>query len=243
MRRKQFELVIRRRRAGSSETAGVELRHADGTRETFDSIDELPPKYRPLLEKIMAHAQADAPWEEMLERSTFKSERPAKVRRRKKSKQALELSYAWFDPLAALGGTVMGGFCLWSIRGSLRGQDPWTWWPILATILACVMAYLTLAFLINRTDLTADDSGLMVHHGPLPWPGNGFIPRNEIRQLYVSVAAGRRHSSYSLCAYTTAGWTRLIGDVRDPVELREIEVMLEDRLGIVDRPVSGNQFR
>lgn len=50
---------------------------------------------------------------------------------------------------------------------------------------AAGITYFALALLINRTDIVATPTGLLVRVGPLPWVGKKHIPAQEITDVSV----------------------------------------------------------
>jgi hypothetical protein len=241
MKRNSLEFAVRRTRQNGVEQVNIEMRYPDGTTETYHSLNQVPEQYRGWVEKFL-QPLPDVPETLPLpddSGSTFTSGKPPG---KKKKIRPLNLTHYWCDVWAAAGALALAFFCYWNARHVFSGRDPWAWWVYLCILGMLGGVYLALVYLINRTTLVVDKKGLTVTHGPLPFRPSITIPRSELRQLFVRIES-TRHITYSLCAKTNDGTHVLINGSNNPLELRRIEVLIEDRLGIVDEPVSGNQFR
>jgi hypothetical protein len=144
--------------------------------------------------------------------------------------------------LPLVGAGILAGFSAWWMWKILAGRG---WMGFLPVALAGgeLGVYWFLAFLLNRTTLRADDRGLDVRHGPLPWPGSRYLPRDQILQLYVTMHRTRRNINYRLMAMLPFHNAVLLRHVRTPEEALYFERALEKRLGIEDQPVPGPQYR
>lgn len=102
------------------------------------------------------------------------------------------------------------------------------------------VAYWSLALLLNRTRVVADDGGLTVSHGPLPWPGKR-LERTRLQQLFCETVQGSKGSvSFALVAVDVDGKrVRVLGGFDGADEPRWLEAAIEKRLDIRDRPVRG----
>jgi len=99
--------------------------------------------------------------------------------------------------------------------------------------------YSALANLVNRTRLVADDEGICVSHGPLPWPGKRF-ERARLIQLFCETVQGKNSVTFALCGVDVDGKrVRVLGGFADADEPRWLEAALECRLQISNRPVAG----
>lgn len=243
---------------GDSTRISVEL--PDGELQTYSSLEEMPPELRSLAEPLFNPSSARSLRRRLLKGQRKSSSDPAQrtdidqlpARRRTQSAPAVEggrrrrtreIIHLWFDLWAAGGGLAVAGFPLALARGSLFGSDSWTVWTVCALLLSIAGLYLMLAFLLNHTTLTANQDGLNVRHGPLPWYGNRFIPRDDLRQLFVRVRNSGRMTEYNLCARTTFGTCDLLGSLHQPDLLRSYEQELEEYFEIQDLPVRGSQYR
>lgn len=241
MKRKELEFVVHRRREGSLEQVNIEMRFPDGTRHTYNALDQVPEQYRSWVEKFLQPVPDEL--ELLPPLPELQTDVPVKKSGiQKKKVRPLRLTHYWFDLWAVTGALILLLYSYWMARHVFSGRDPWAWWVILCILGMLAGGYLALVFLVNRTTLQADKKGLTVQHGPLPLRQSVFVPRSELYQLFVRVHTGR-YTRYSLCALTANGIQTLIHEEYNPSELRRIEEMIEDRLGIVDQPVSGNQYR
>ncbi|HMO36964.1 MAG TPA: hypothetical protein PKA06_13065 [Gemmatales bacterium] len=235
--------------------------------EQYHSLDEVPSHLRPLVQPLLEQ-MPDIPWDEALEdhftvpvpvrRTNIQrapkrcrvKQSPAKENSAKensakeyRAKRALELTYLWRDGWMLTACLIMMLVCLYPVWQAWKQAAGISFWPVFTLLLALLLLYLFLAYLLNRTLLKADDEGLEIRHGPLPWWGNRYLPRQDLIQLYVGIRTGSKSTTYSLNAITRYGTVVLLHDIVDPRELRQLEVLLEKRLQIQDVPVSGNQFR
>lgn len=108
------------------------------------------------------------------------------------------------------------------------------------TLVGLGTGYWALCSLLNTTTLRADAAALSVRHAPLPWLGSTSIPRDQVRQLYVSRSSVRvnHQATFNLCVLDAAkvGHT-LIGRGRSLQEQRWLEQRIEAHLGIRDEAV------
>jgi len=114
--------------------------------------------------------------------------------------------------------------------------------PVLHGLFGLGLTYATLMGLVNRTTVTAQRTGLQVHHGPLPWFGSGTV--KFIDQLYTK--RRERHTksgsviTYQLIAILKGGNQRkIVGGLTQDVQALWLEQELERQLGLEDRPIAG----
>jgi hypothetical protein len=101
---------------------------------------------------------------------------------------------------------------------------------------------LTVTFLVNRTILRLTPTALEIVHGPLPWLPTPAVPRDEVTQVYVTEVRPTKgqHVTWSLHAVGRRGHTFTLATGLDTRgQARFLEDWLEQRLGLVDRPVDG----
>lgn len=120
--------------------------------------------------------------------------------------------------------------------------------PILHVAVGVGLTYLTLAMIINRTWIKADNGVVSILHGPLPWTGNLVIPCSEIDQLFCReiIRHGKNGPSvsYELWAALRDGMTRkLLSTMLTEEQAIFIEQRLEKALGITDRAMPGELHR
>lgn len=153
---------------------------------------------------------------------------------------------------AAIVGLAMAGCVLmlwlegWSIAGFLQGG---TLFGFLASLLigvpATCLGYLALCQLINRTQVTVTPAWIRVSSGPLPMRNTRQLPAEQIKQISVHPSAyinarGKARGSYDLDAVSDYGATLpLLIDQTELKGLRTIEQLIEQRLEIADKVVSG----
>ncbi len=169
----------------------------------------------------------------------------------------LEIRWRWSRGAAFVYGSVLLGLVMATAVVAPRLLAPpeslaGLVGPLLCALLLGsaipVLAYLSLANLINATTITASVNALHIRHGPLPWPGGGRV--EHISQLFVKErvhAGGRkggRSYSYELHALLVGDKRRrLVGGLRRAEEASWLERVIEAHLGIPDRPVSGELRR
>ncbi len=115
--------------------------------------------------------------------------------------------------------------------------------PLLHVAIGAGLTYYTLCLFVNRT-VVGVGRELTITHGPLPWPGRRSIDAGDIDQLYV--ARRIRYSRngprewYDLRAVTRDGRRqKLISGLPEPEQALYLEQVIEQRLGLPDRPVEG----
>ena len=145
---------------------------------------------------------------------------------------------------AVFAGLLALGFDVISVIDLMA--KPWTEGPLVfAAVLvfplfALYLTYRALVAILNRTRITVASETLTISHSPIPTKGNRSLAASELSQLYCErVPEGRKTpETYSLIALTTAGGKiELFKGLEDAQQALYLEQVLENRLGIVDRPV------
>jgi hypothetical protein len=113
--------------------------------------------------------------------------------------------------------------------------------PIAHVAAGLVLPYLALAFFLNSTFVEVGEGTLRVTHRPLPFPGKRTLGASDIRQLFCVERTGRKGSvTYDVMAQLASGReTKLVTGFSTDREARFIEQRIESRLGLANRPVSG----
>jgi hypothetical protein len=151
------------------------------------------------------------------------------------------ITYRWFSVMAAAGGLAGAVLCAWPLVVGGRFD---AWWAWLLAALAVLFAYAAAAYLVNRTVFEIYDGRLTVCHGPLPWVGARSLERGQIEQLCCRLFRSRYGTYYRLSAITVDGrQVRLLNDIGTRDQALYLEQQIEQRLGIVDRPVPGELMR
>lgn len=104
--------------------------------------------------------------------------------------------------------------------------------------------YSALASLLNTTTVYLDTKFLVVHHDPVPWPGEVKVPITDLAQLFCQV---KRKSSnetgprpYRLCAVMKDGRKiELVSNLISPELAAYLEQEIETWLNIPNYPVVG----
>lgn len=84
--------------------------------------------------------------------------------------------------------------------GSAFGTDaPWLMivFPVAHVAVGVGLTYSVIAGFVNRTTLTLTSDALTVHHGPIPWRGNGSFARGEIRGVELTMHTPERSNDSS----------------------------------------------
>jgi hypothetical protein len=121
--------------------------------------------------------------------------------------------------------------------------------PIAHVAVGIGLTYYVLTGFVNRTLIGVQHGRLRIHHGPLPWRGNRKIPRDELRQLFVTEQTHRNTnksghisvtSSWNLCAMLETGRElTLLKRLETKGQAQWLEQVFEEHLGISDRRVAG----
>jgi hypothetical protein len=109
------------------------------------------------------------------------------------------------------------------------------------TMVGLGTAYWAISGLLNSTTVRVDAAAISVQHAPLPWLGSQTIPRDQVRQLFVSRSSVKvnRQSTYNLCYLDGARVIHtLIGRRPRLDEQRWLEQRIESHLGIRDEAVA-----
>lgn len=105
------------------------------------------------------------------------------------------------------------------------------------------MAYFTLTLFLNKNEISAGRSGLIVKKGPIPTIGHNQRYRyEEVEQLYVkqngsSTTNGRKTYYYALTLRTKGGKDKSLAGWLKQADALELERRIEDHLGIEDAPI------
>jgi hypothetical protein len=144
---------------------------------------------------------------------------------------ALFLNASWYfskegwSPTGVLVISGLVGFALFMLRGALKHA-------------------------LNTTHITADQLGILIEHKPIGWKGDGRILKRDIEQLYcvegirsqVRDDERRQEPFYAVHVLLKGGDSRPLIDstvITSPEQALYLERVIEERLGIVDRPVEG----
>lgn len=121
--------------------------------------------------------------------------------------------------------------------------------PAGIAVLAC-LTYITLALLLNHTEVSVKQGVLEVVHRPLPWWPRRVLACADVAQLFCREALehddqGQLISeSYSVHLELRNGRRlRLTGGLWHAEQAAWIEDAIEELLGIEDRAVAGERFK
>jgi len=246
-----LKISLHRRHGADKPRDIIIVTRPNGSKETYQDLEAVPADLLPMVQPLIGRLDSAPPAFPKdyavaaldLAEEAPPSPRRERVRHRTRRKgKTLVIDHIWFEFLVVAGALLLFFMPLYYSRGELLRGQPWTVWTVLKLALAAGGAYLTLAFMINRTTLTVTRQGITIRHGPIPWYGNRTIPAEDLTQLFVQVRRGRYGVNYSLCAETRTGQETLISS-GNPVALRQYEQQIEQLLGIEDMPISGEQFR
>ncbi len=122
-------------------------------------------------------------------------------------------------------------------------------WLILFLILcflgvSIALLYYSLALLINTTTITVQHGLLSIQHAPLPWWGSRTLPAEEFQQFYCKqhVSRGKYGPSFTYELHAilrNKQRIKLLSGISEPEKVLFLEQLIEDHLGVVDRPVIG----
>jgi len=120
---------------------------------------------------------------------------------------------------------------------------------------AAVATYLAITWTLNETTIRVTRDELSLRHHPLPWPGGGAIRVRELAQLHceekrMPLAKAPEEGEltpqnmiYAVMATLRSGKKRkLVSGLANPEQALYIEQLIEETLGIRDRPMEG-EFR
>jgi hypothetical protein len=144
-------------------------------------------------------------------------------------------------------GTLSGAYLSWSDSSRAHSVvHAFASFPIVIfPIMTIVCAYVTAAYLVNRTHVVVEGGTLRVTHGPVPWPAGATMSLDDIAQVYVKkqvtgTTPKSRTIEYRVRAQTVRGRdVVLVNGPLLPDRARAIEDTLEALLRIEDAPVKG----
>lgn len=159
----------------------------------------------------------------------------------------LRIQWKWTRVLGlALGvfAIAWDGFLVsWYLHISMEGPESLTMllFPIGHVAVGIILPYLAVAYLVNETLIEVGQGELTVTHRPLPFPGNRTLLARDVRQLFCVERTGRKGGvTYDVMAQLASEReTKLVSGLPGAREARFIEQRIESRLGLGDRPVSG----
>lgn len=165
----------------------------------------------------------------------------------------LRIVRSWWHPMfifLLFFCVAWNGFLVFWFQMTASTNAPWIFklFPIGHVAVGLGLAYFVLAGFLNRTVIEVSDRELEVRHEPLPWPGSRKLPAASLAQLYCQEHRrhgqhGSVHCTYQLHAIDTAGRKqKLLSGMSEADQALYIEQVIEDRLGIEDRAVTG-EFR
>lgn len=118
------------------------------------------------------------------------------------------------------------------------------WFPVLHVGVGVFTAYQALTGFLNRTEFKVGNGKIIVHHGPLPWPGNKTVQSNSVQQLFCddiqTYGRTKEERTFRLNAVMVDGRKESllsVGLARD--EALYLEKLVESRLGLAPAPVIG----
>jgi hypothetical protein len=165
----------------------------------------------------------------------------------------LRLVLRWFSPvyifLAVFSLFWIGFLVIWYSM-AIGGPVIFQLFPLLHVAAGIGLAYATLAGFLNRTTITVERGHLSVRHGPIPWNGNRELPADALEQLYC-----QEHVTHSRNGGTTIRYSvqavgkesrrkiTLVSGLTDRDQALFIESQVEQKLGIIDRPVTSEMRR
>lgn len=165
-----------------------------------------------------------------------------------KNHDSLEILHRWYGAEAyflAIATAGCLGFVGFFIK-SAGGENPGLGIFIVASpfiLMGLFVAYLTLAFFINKTRILANQSEISVSHQPLPWRGNNKIAVSHLKQLYVKKVRSKiknsNHVFYDLYArIKNSKDVKFIASLNDG-QAKFIEREIENFLKIKNYRVKG----
>ncbi|MCP4752358.1 MAG: hypothetical protein GY866_15805 [Proteobacteria bacterium] len=173
---------------------------------------------------------------------------PGSIKLRKED-GSLKIEYRWLSSQLM----YLTPFCLawdalpviWYVRTSMLESNPGMLLYLIVHLLVGIgLTYYCLAGFLNKTTVSVADGNLQVRDTPLTFLRNMAIPNDQLDQLYAmeKVHRGRKisWSSYEVHAITKPGRiVRLVAGLNNSEQALYIEQVVEDHLGILDRPVEG----
>lgn len=149
------------------------------------------------------------------------------------------ISFTWDGPLK-INGTSYS-----SLQEAYR-LNPTTIIFALFPLVGILLAYISIALLINRTKVSIDGDKLTVKRGPLPWfPQNLVVSTTSIRQVYIEEYSSHSENNRPVISFRVMLQMSKGNDVlfdkgfSNYSSARILEQWLEQRLMIEDQRVPG----
>lgn len=167
----------------------------------------------------------------------------------RRSGKDLVLRRRWFTwaVLPILLFTVFwdGFMVMWYAIAFSQGQWGMALFGTLHAAVGVMLAYASLAGLLNATSLAVSAGRLQVRHGPLPWPGEHDVDARDIDQLYVKCCPGGDGlDTFELHAILgDQAHVKLVDALSESEQALFLEQQLEAFLGIEDRHVADELER
>jgi len=160
----------------------------------------------------------------------------------------LHITYKWFTPAAiflSFFSVIWMGFLAFWYSMAFIGGAPLIFFlfPLLHLAAGIFISHQALSMIFNTTDISVSRGQLSITHAPIPaFKGNQHFETAEIDQIYVKEKTGNKGAkSYHLRAKLINGKDvpvlKITGMTSE--RARELEVLLEQYIGISDQPVRG----
>lgn len=141
-----------------------------------------------------------------------------------------------------------GFLVFWYVGITGSGDAPWLHYvfPIAHIAAGAFLTYQVLTGFLNTTRVRIAGGTLSVRHGPLPWPGNRDLPVASLRQLTVRRKVTHGRKGGSRIAWAVHAETEdhtdvpILTGLESEEQARYLEWVIEDHLGIEDRPGDGD---
>jgi hypothetical protein len=165
----------------------------------------------------------------------------------------LTISYRWFHwsvlfliPFCIAWNAFLVGW--YALAGQMQGMPGamrivFLVFPIGHVAVGLGLIYAVLTMLFNRTTIRVRHGELGIRHGPIFFPGNRTVSIDDLDQLYCRhetrrTSKGGSQTTHSLHARLKNGTAvKLLSHTADEDVLRAVEHLIEQHLGIEDKPV------
>jgi hypothetical protein len=249
-------------RLGGVSRRTIQITDENGKVGTYQSIDEMPPNVRAMYESLTKDLSFGIPDEWLATQSGVVESigSPKVTPRRRRSAppppvagvsvqeigDSLRLTRRWWHNRSIIVAVFVTPLLVWAAAALFRDSPTFgrglACFGVIPGLIGATAAYYLLCLLFNRTVIDVNNTSISIRHGPLPCSSGQQVKANELDQLYVPEKVTRnKHGatySYDLWAITPSGLQiKLLKDMPDPRQAKYLEKAIENRLGIVDRPV------
>jgi hypothetical protein len=154
-----------------------------------------------------------------------------------KNDDSLEILHRWYGAEAyflVIVTTACFGFVGFFIK-SAGGDNPGLGIFIVASpfiLMGLFVAYINLAFFINKTRILANRTEISISHHPMPWRGNNRLAVSQLKQLYVKQVRSQIKNSHHV-------FYDLYARMKNRKEIKFISSLNDEQAKFIEREIEN----